>query len=382
MKVLVVTHYYPAHGGGIELVARQLLLTMRQVAPGIDFTWAATACDPVVELPGVTYLPMGGTNIIERKYGVPMPVWSPRALMKLARAVREHDALWLHDTLYSGNIAAYLFAKVFKRPVVITQHIGAVPYQNRLLRDLMRHGNRWIAAKMLQHADQTVFIAAQVQDYFSGLIGKWKHAPQLIPNGVLTSVFKPVTSDRRHVLRQKFGLDEQPAMLFVGRFVEKKGLPALKRLAASLPEYDWMFAGRGPLDPALWGLRNCMAVRDRNGAGVAELYQAADLLVLPSSGEGFPLVVQEAAACGLPILCGAEIAGADARLPEILFTETVDSADPEATAARWAERIKAVLADPEKLETRRAELAAFALSNWSWPDAVENYAAIFRGLIP
>ena len=51
---------------------------------------------------------------------------------------------------------------------------------------------------------------------------------------------------------------------------------------------------------------------DLAGPGLAELYRASDVFVLPSQGEGFPLVVQEALACGLPVVCGDESTGADA----------------------------------------------------------------------
>ena len=48
--------------------------------------------------------------------------------------------------------------------------------------------------------------------------------------------------------------------------------------------------------------------RNLSQAELPPLYQAADLLVLPSVGEGFPLVVQEAMACGTPALVGDETA--------------------------------------------------------------------------
>jgi len=88
-----------------------------------------------------------------------------------------------------------------------------------------------------------------VRRYFSGFV-RFKTPPLLVANGVDTSVFHPLDEERRMALRQQLGAGgETPLLLFVGRFVEKKGLPALRRLAEQLPQTRWMFAGSGPLDP-------------------------------------------------------------------------------------------------------------------------------------
>src|SRR6185369_9541446 len=78
-------------------------------------------------------------------------------------------------------------------------------------------------------------------------------------------------------------------VLFVGRFVEKKGLTLL-RTSADLPGVRWTFVGRGPLSPAGWALPpGALALPGvLPPASVADAMRDADVLVLPSKGEGFP----------------------------------------------------------------------------------------------
>lgn len=380
MNILIVSHYYAAHGGGIEAVIRQLVRTLGEVAPKYRFTWVASDCDAAPSGSNLAALPMGCSNIVERRCGIPQPLWSPAAFWQLARAVARHDLIWLHDTLYLGNIAAWLLAKGLGKPIVITQHIGMIPYRNPVLRLLLRGANRLIAVPMLKWADQSIFIAAQVRGYFAARIRRWRRQPRLILNGVQTTIFKPVTDARRVVLRQKFGLGEEPTLLFVGRFVSRKGLPILHRLAQYLPHCSWIFAGHGPCDPGDWRLPHTMVLRDRSGAGIAELMQAADLLLLPSIGEGLPLVMQEAAACGLPILCGTETAAADPHLAPLLYTAAVIAKDPTGTAYNWAEQLKTILADREERAARSMALVDHAATHWSWTKAAQHYATLFTKL--
>jgi glycosyltransferase involved in cell wall biosynthesis len=122
-----------------------------------------------------------------------------------------------------------------------------------------------------------------------------------------------------------------------------------------------------------------VTVAYRPSAGeLARLYQAADLLVLPSVGEGFPLVIQEAMACGTPALVGDEAAAACPQAAEVVMAERVGAPD---TVTRWTARIEALLASPASLEAMRPRVAAFARDNWSWTQCVERYAKVLRSCL-
>lgn len=366
VRVLQVSAFFPSHGGGIEGVAGQL--ASRLPARGVVLHWMASSGageQPPASTAGLTIEAIRAWDPLERRLGLPMPLWGPRALFRLWRAVGWAELVHIHDYLYQPSLFAAVFARLRGRPYIVTQHIGEIPFGSARLRALLETLNRLLGARVLAGAARAVFVGAPVQHYFERFT-RFERPPSLVPNGVDLECFHPCTdaSTRSGPLQ----------MLFVGRFVEKKGLPLLRR-CLDLPGLHWTFVGWGPVPPVPESTPQVTLTGRLTADAIVPHYQAADLLVLPSTGEGFPLVVQEALACGTPVLVSREVAQAfPARDERCVFDVDLQVADP---AAALREALRKLAADPARLRAARG--AARQLANqWSWQRCVDDYRALYE----
>lgn len=368
MKVLQVSAYYASRGGGIEIVAQNLARALQQ--RGHELRWAATNLEESLpaDIPSV---PMDGSNLIEEKLRFPYPLWRLSAMRRLREAVAWADVVHIHDTLYLGCQGAFWAAGAEDKPVVLTQHIGEVPYEQRILRSTMRAANWLFAQPALKLAHVVVFISETVRRHFGNWAGSGRTA--LVYNGVDAQAFKPGKESRVR-LRRRLGIEsDEPLALFVGRFVEKKRVAALQPLARQHPGVQFRFIGRGPVDPAKWSLPNAAVLGHLDSRTLADWYRAADLLVLPSVGEGFPLVVQEAMSCGLPCLVSEEIRQACPPAASLMV-----SAGPGGT--HLDSSFDETLAHIHRLRTTREAVARKARELWSWDSTAGQYERIYQAL--
>jgi glycosyltransferase involved in cell wall biosynthesis len=359
MRILTVSHFYEQHGGGIERVAAHLC---RQFDSQAHVSlWAASDADSAPELP-VRAVPLPCANPIERMTGLPMPIPGPRALVALDRAIREADAVIMHDALYLTSIAAMLIAKAHRKPVVMIQHIAGIAFSNPVMRAIMALANQLVTKPMLKAADRLIFISDAVRRDLIGDHPKTRFA--LLHNGVDSTLFRPTDPNESDAVRRRHGLPTGvPLAIFVGRFVEKKGLSVIRALARLWPELHIALVGSGPLRPEEWGLPNIHLLGPQQQTVIAQLFGAGDLLLLPSVGEGYPLVVQEAMAAGLPVVCGKDSAIADPMAAQWLRGVLIELADPDGSATRCAAAIDALVREP----VNRASMAKYAASTYSWP---------------
>jgi len=374
-RLLCVSHYFESHRGGIEIVAGRLARSLANAEVAV--TWAA--CDASPAPTDLQALQLRGSNVIERRSGLPFPLHGPFSLARLFRAIRNSDAVLVHDGMYPICIAAILGAHICGRPVILVQHIGRVPASSAVLRALFSIADRVLTRPMIRLASQVIFISATSARHFAGV--PTRREPMLIFNGVDVTTFRPSASphERQRERAQNGWPEDRPVMLFVGRFLEKKGLLRLREMSTMRPNLHWAYAGWGPCDPASWGLSNVTVHSGLSGPGLASLYRAADLLVLPSKSEGFPLVVQEALACGLRPVCCDDGAKADPAAVDQVTSISNDGSEDE-VVKRYLDAIDMLTAVPDAAECRSAR-AEFARGRYSWGAAARQYRAVLRSLV-
>jgi SAM-dependent methyltransferase len=157
-----------------------------------------------------------------------------------------------------------------------------------------------------------------------------------VRNGIDVDTFRPATTAERRAARAELGLAAtRPLALFVGRFVEKKGVDTL--LAATDGRFDLLMCGRGEL-PAGAARPGVRVLRDLAYAEMPAVYHAADVFVLPSRGEGFPVAIMEAMASGLPIVAVRDPAYAE-------YVNDVEMVQTPPDPGRIREEIARLIAD-------------------------------------
>lgn len=177
----------------------------------------------------------------------------------------------------------------------------------------------YFARKALEASDLILTVS---RDTRARALAQLRIAPErvVVLNNTVDDAFCP--GDRESA-RRRFGLGEELAVLTVARLDGRGGYKGHDRIIEILPELSgrglavtYLVAGTGSDRERLKQLAHDLKVSDRvrflgmvPTADLLDLYRAADLFALPSTGEGFGIAFVEAMACGTPAI-GLAVGGA------------------------------------------------------------------------
>jgi glycosyltransferase involved in cell wall biosynthesis len=275
---------------------------------------------------------------------VPVPIGRPGtellAVPALRRAVRGVDLVHAH-----GLRAGLAAALTGRRPLVVTLHNAVLG--TGLSRRTLAAGE-WVVAR---RAD---LILAVSPDLVRRARDLGARDVRFVPVGA------PRLAPARDAaeLRTELGLEDQPLVVAVGRLHPQKApellIEAATRWRTLHPTPAVVLVGDGPLRAQLEERIGTSGAPVRllgHRTDRADLLAAADVVVLASRWEGWPLVLSEALQLGRPVVATAvggvpELAGSGAVLIPAGDVDALDGAVRQLLAdpgrrAEWAERAAA-----------------------------------------
>jgi glycosyltransferase involved in cell wall biosynthesis len=203
-------------------------------------------------------------------------------------------------------------------------------------------------------------------------------------NGVDIERFSPGPS----TVREQLGIPHYvPVIGFAGRLTRDKGLPELCEAfdlilcaepSTRLLLVGWFDVAEDAVDPGLRMriLRHPQIYCTGFVPDTAPYYRAMDLLVLPTWREGFPNVVLEAAATGIPVVTTECTGARDSVLPEITGL-MIPPGHPDAIY----EAVMKLIRDPKRRQLMGRSARAWILEHYVESRVVGMTVDYYKGLL-
>jgi glycosyltransferase involved in cell wall biosynthesis len=377
MKVLLLLE---ASGGGAGRHVADLALGLKARGVEVHLAYGTRRLSspfaqglPALREAGVELLPLPSL----RRSPHPSDLEVLRALLAYTRLKGPFSLVHGHSS--KGGALARALKALLRIPAVYTPHgvVTLSPFLSPLKR-LAYGGAERLLARL---ANLTIAVSPWEGEALARL-GYPKSRLRVIPNGV---DLRPPSPEERAGVRARLGLQEgERTVGFVGRLdLQKDPLLALESFARFLPKEPrsrLVVVGDGPLRGRFLKRAGELGVEAQlRFLGAVEsrsVMPALDTLLLTSAYEGFPYVVLEALALGVPIVA-APVPGLGEWLGERGLALVAPSRGPEAVGERLAQRFR----QGEAVEAlrRRSMKAAAKLSVKKMVEAtLEAYLSVLQ----
>lgn len=222
-------------------------------------------------------------------------------------------------------------------------------------------------------ADEVIVLSRNVQEYFKTT---YDRDVQFVPNGIERPQSVPAQQ-----ITERYGLDKDSYILFLGRIVPEKGVHYLIDAFKQIDTDKKLVIAGGASDSADYyeQIKSAAASDPRivltgftEGRTLAELYSNSYIYVLPSDLEGMPMSLLEAMSYGNCCLTSdipecAEVVGDHAA--------TFRHGNAESLRAA----LTGLLSDPAKVARYKADAADYITGKYDWDKVVDQTLALYRG---
>lgn len=376
--------------GGLNVVVLEAARALARRGHRVDlFTRSAGAPHSESIAPGVTLYALETGGGIVRKHDLPnLADAFGEQLQRAALAARTpYDVVHAHYWL--SGLAALPVSLALGVPLVQTFHTLAAA-KNAALADGERPEpeRRVRTESYLAHeADAVVAVSRSEVDALCDAVGAPAERVWLVPPAVDADAFQPAPIEARAEVRARLGVrPEDGLVVCVGRVQALKGQDLAVRMLRHLPGAVLVVAGDATPGEERYLESLHDIAREEGVAGrvrhigslerpaLAQLLDAADVVVVPSRTESFGLVPLEAAASGTPVVAG-RVGGLVESVRDGESGILVDGREP----IDWADAVASILDD----EDRQVELGLAArrfAARRDWADVALELEAVYRAI--
>ena len=285
-------------------------------------------------------------------------------------AFGKYDVVHFHA---EGPCAMLWIPKLFGKRCVATVHgldWQREKWKNGLGSKYIKFGEK-VAVK---YADEIIVLSKGVRDYFSQTYGR---NTNFIPNGVN----RPKVAEA-NLITQKFGLEKNSYVLFLGRIVPEKGLRYLVEAFRKLDTNKKLViaGGASDTDDFVNEIKVLAEGDDRiiftgfvDGKMLEELYSNAYIYTLPSDLEGMPLSLLEAMSYG-----NCCVVSNIAECAEVVEDKAVIFKKSNVEDLR--KKLQMLCDDNSLTQKYKVTATEFICNKYGWNDVIGETIELYRGV--
>lgn len=382
-RVLIITHTFLPHVGGIERVAYEQGTRLMRLGFDVTVLTSRMNTPSCYSAGGVRVCCYDSLNAAFG-LGIPYPVPQVNCFEPFYKLINQATLVHVHGHPYLSSLYGAKIARLLGKPVVLTQHNTFIEYGSSLWDYIEWLNDAAVGKQVIKNSDRITTVSNATRRYVFSL-GADPKRTKVLRNGVDVERFKPSFAPR-DLVRKKFGISPDATVIVtVRRLVYKNGMDTFiegARIALQQnPELIFLAVGTGPDRDAVQTKIVQLGISSNfkltgfvSDTDLPAYYNAADVFVLPSkSGEGLPLVALEAMSSGLPVIA-TDVGG----IREVLtknYGKLIPADNPQQMADAVLEFSK------KNLSEVKSAVRAVAEQTFSWEENVKRLTEIYEELI-
>ena len=232
----------------------------------------------------------------------------------------------------------------------------------------IKHGEK----QAVRHADEIVVLSRGVQEYFRIT---YNRETKFVPNGVSLPTSQPAK-----LITEKWGLEKDSYVLFLGRIVPEKGLRYLIEAWRGIKTDKKLVIAGGSSDTADFmeelktmasGDERVLFTGFQQGRILEELYSNAYIYTLPSDLEGMPLSLLEAMSYGNCCV----VSDID-EMTEVVEDKAITFRHSDVEELKNV--LQELLDEPRIVNEYKKPVAEFITTKYNWDDVVDRTLELYR----